>query len=377
MSSHSIVCPFCPLACDDVTVNTAATDVGCELADAELAVALGAPPARLESDLLRAIDLPTLAGKLQLSPRPLVEANGLAIEECKQLHRLVQTYGLRLCRSATPTELALAQSVSRDGMIAATLAEICHRADLILTFGDLQRPWPRLGERVSAGSASRIDLGTASLSLLAELQTARLQTGTGAKQRISPPTEIASIMDRLRRSRYTGIVVGADAFDPGTEVIAAELLNRWIQQINERLPAEANSDDGDSQPKSRAALLWVSAEQNLQSVFRWRSNQDAASTWTATPTADIRIGSPRLASGHPVGRVQLQIGGIDPGVDHAHAYLPASQPGVHHRGTTIRGDGTVSLPLLKWSDSDLPPRLERLESVLRLTQPPHQPHSVG
>jgi hypothetical protein len=46
------------------------------------------------------------------------------------------------------------------------------------------------------------------------------------------------------------------------------------------------------------------------------------------------------------------------------AYLPAAVPGVHRGDATIRGDGSVTLPLATIVATDLPSRGEILRRVL-------------
>jgi hypothetical protein len=113
-------------------------------------------------------------------------------------------------------------------------------------------------------------------------------------------------------------------------------------------------------------MLRINHNQNLLSVMRWRNNRVSPAGLSTPASPSIRIGSRRREDASPV---RLQIGGIDPGQQGAHSYLPASTPGIHFPGTTIRGDGSVTLPLGKLSLHSIAtaqhsPRIDVLRRVL-------------
>ncbi|MEO1529486.1 MAG: hypothetical protein AAFX06_29030, partial [Planctomycetota bacterium] len=113
-------------------------------------------------------------------------------------------------------------------------------------------------------------------------------------------------------------------------------------------------------------LLRIDPNQNVNSVFRWRSNQ-AADEGTlpglsARWETEVRLGNGVDSTAH----VKLQIGGKDPGIERAEAFLPAATVGVDHHGTTIRGDGSVCLPLSAPRPSDEPDSVSVLSDLLNV-----------
>ncbi|PAY18471.1 hypothetical protein CKO51_16235 [Rhodopirellula sp. SM50] len=368
MPSDPIVCPFCPLCCDDVHVDAASgeTDVPCELAQLELAAAVRMPSARIGSESIDSIDWSVLGESLSLQPTPVVEFNGATIAEAKMLETLVTESRIQLRIADAACGRALDQTIARDGLLATTLGDAVRRAEYFWGIGNLDQRTPRLKERLNQSGAALEYTPTATIGLLSRLH--ELLGGLAGDAAVDPAAAvdpIGSEPDRLhehfRNSRSTVVVVGGAAFESGQEVIASEMLIRWIARWNETALPIAGGHDGDDPIVSRVTLLRLTADQNLRTVIRWRNNQVSPSDLSSPPVATIRVGSP---VGEVTAPVRLQIGGVDPGQSLAHAYLPAAVPGVHHADTTIRGDGSVTLPLAGWTDSTYPRRVDVLRRVL-------------
>ncbi|QDV43102.1 hypothetical protein Enr13x_29560 [Stieleria neptunia] len=361
MPNDPIVCPFCPLCCDDVRVDAASgeTDVPCELARNELAAAVRTPSARIGSQAIDSIDWHALGESLTLPPTPVVEFNGATIAEAKTLETLVNAGRIQLRIADTACSRALDQTIARDGLLGTTLGDAVRRAEYFWVIGNLDPRTPRLKERLNRSGAAMEYTPTATIGLLSRLHERLGGLSGGAAETVTPTgAEPDRLHEHFRNSRSTVVVVGGAPFESGQEVIAGELLIRWIARWNElALPI----DDGGDPIVSRVSLLRMTADQNLRTVIRWRNNQVSPSDLSSPLEPTIRVGSP---VGQVATPVRLQIGGVDPGEPLAHAYLPAAVPGVHHADTTIRGDGSVTLPLAGWTDSPHVRRVEALERVL-------------
>ncbi|MCS7470251.1 hypothetical protein NZK35_26690 [Stieleria sp. ICT_E10.1] len=368
MPSDPIVCPFCPLCCDDVRVDAASgeTDVPCDLARLELAAAVRTPTARIGSESIDSIDWNALGESLALQPTPVVEFNGATIAEAKMLETLVTEGQMQLRIADTACARALDQTIARDGLLGTTLGDAVRRAEYFWVIGNLDPRTPRLKERLNQSGAAMEYTPTATIGLLSRLH--ELLGGLAVDSAVDSAAAVDSsgaepdrLHEHFRNSRSTVVVVGEAAFESGEEVIAGELLIRWIARWNETALPISDGHEGDDSIVSRVTLLRLTADQNLRTVMRWRNNQVSPSDLSSPLDPTIRVGSP---VGEFTAPVRLQIGGVDPGQSCAHAYLPASMPGVHHADTTIRGDGSVTLPLTGWTDSAYPRRVEVLRRVL-------------
>ncbi|MDV6034016.1 MAG: hypothetical protein F9B45_28775 [Phycisphaera sp. RhM] len=368
MPSDPIVCPFCPLCCDDVRVDAASgeTDVPCDLARLELAAAVQTLPARIGSESIDSIDWNSFGESLSLHPTPVVEFNGATIAEAKVLETLIAEGRIQLRMADTACSRALDQTIARDGLLGTTLGDAVRRAEYFWGIGNLDRHTPRLKQRLNLSGAAMEYTPTVTIGLLSRLH--ELLGGLAGGATLDPAAAVdprGAEPDRLhehfRNSRSTVVVVGEAPFESGQEVIAGELLVRWIARWNETSLPITGEQEGDDSIVSRVTLMRLTADQNLRTVIRWRNNQVSPSDLSSPPVATIRVGSP---VGDVAAPVRLQIGGVDPGQSLAHAYLPAAVPGVHHADTTIRGDGSVTLPLAGWTDSTYPRRVEVLQRVL-------------
>lgn len=339
---ETIVCPYCPLHCDDIIANgdgSFATD--CELAGEAFRRAGQLASARLGDEAIETVDFAALADHLGLSRRPVVEVGWVSIEQAKRLYELKTRIALKL-RSGHHTH---SQTLERDGFDSATIADMTKHADVILAVGNFDAT-PRLLDRLTSSQAELHAIASLNATEIASLRAG----------------ESDSLPESILSSRYLAIVIGESAFETDCEVACAESLHRFVRHRN----GQAIDDEGNCR---RAVLVRFDPYQNLQSVFRWRGNEPVQESLLPGVSqrwnTEIRIGD----SGAAPLPVKLQIGGLDPGLEFAQAYLPAASVGVHHRGTTIRGDGSVCLPLSESISNGLEDPIELLSHVLGVGVP--------
>ncbi|WP_182865823.1 hypothetical protein [Stieleria mannarensis] len=361
MPNDPIVCPFCPLCCDDLRVDPVSgeTEVPCHLAQVALTSAVRPPAARLGTQTIETVDWNQLRQTLSLPTEPVVDFNGATIAEAKTLETLVNQGQIQLRIDRSPSARALDQTIARDGWLGTTLGDAVRRAEYAWVIGNLDHSTPRLKERLNQSGLAIEYTPAPGIALLSRLHELLSTETSGSEDELcASASEADRLHEHFRHSRSTVVVVGDQPFQTGEETIASELLLRWIALWNESaLPM----DDGDVPIVSRVTLLRLTADQNLYTVMRWRNNHVAPSDLSQSPMPDIRVGLPTAENVTPV---RLQIGGTDPGESIAQAYLPAAVPGVHHADTTIRGDGSVTLPLAGWTTSSHPGRIEVLQRVL-------------
>ena len=358
MSPDPIVCPFCPLGCDDVRVSHSdgTVDVDCDLARHQFDSAVNHSPARIGSKTVDTLDFVAFRSRLALPDCPTIEFNGASIQEAKSIEALVKTGVIQVNLDVDAGSVALNQAIARDGVIAATLGDVCARSDLIWVIGDIDSRTPRLAERLGRSKAKLHQTSVLTVDSLSRLHRASGQRNEATGR---PSDSAGSLIDLIRSSGYTSIVIGDSPFEKGSEVVASEMLLRLIARWNE-LPG--SNDRGEDDLLRRAVILRIDHHQNLRSVMRWRNNQVSSAGLSVLPSPSVRIGP---SCGDQTTNVRLQIGGPDPGEPSAFAYLPASSPGVHFAEVTIRGDGSISLPL---SAIAAAPHASRFEVLRRMVE---------
>ena len=352
-STH--VCPLCPLHCDDVRIESDARLIvdGCHVVD----------------DFPSLRDHPVDRGEIDMttSPanRPLrVVTTGVDLASARQLSNWQSAGRISLTIESDPSIQAVMDVTSRDGIVTATLADVALHADVIWMIGGVEKSWPRIAEKLRLTPHN--DAPTVverfpqcSAEQLTELASAIEHPRVSGADDGNSIHALAVHADRWKDARYAAILIGPGAFTSGEESIAATMLARLVRRAN---------------AKTRSVLVILDAGATLRSVCLWKTNTAptsmstsmstsiSTSTDAAQPVFDIRIGSP-LGSDSPSTR--LQISGIDPGASLATAFRSCSVAGLHRPGMTIRGDGSVSLPLERLVDSEFASASEVIASMLR------------
>lgn len=359
-----IVCPFCSLHCDDVITTVAETDSEdfgiktlhrCSLAEQGLQSALNPPPPRIGDNRFEASRwdslVPQVAQQLEsLDAPPLVSLRSATIELGKQLDDLMQQGRLRLSIPQSPSEQAWDQAVGRETSLTATLGDALVHADLVYSLGDLADSLPRLATRFTDHQLTVHSLPTLTLPVMTRLNQALHQPGgkTVAEETVEP------LLQQMQTASYTVFLVGPNAFESASATVLAEQFCRWVAAMNR--PAKS-----DAQLLQRAVCLRFDPLQSIRNVFRWRRN-DITGLAPKTGPVSIRLGN--CPSADTEQRALIQIGGDDPGRLAAEIFLPAEQAGIQRSGTVIRGDGTVTLPLVSATATrNLPSTSEWLDKL--------------
>lgn len=344
------VCPFCSLHCDELLARRHSLPSLCRAASDEL------------DRVLRCVDKPRLGEaesgwdsvredslrRIKDAQRVKIWTRLSTISTARVLSNLPDRFQVEI--DATPTEQAYRSSVARSGVITATLGDVATHADTIVTLGNVTEETPRLMEALGVAGDEKISTGfstTDSTTRVFGFPSA--DTGwiadfaVAARAAVQPNEEdLRSLFRMIQESRYLAVLCSPTAFDADVASPPVELLMKTVTWLNR---ADADSS-------RRAVVLMMDPSATVRNVFGWQhnSNMAYASGNSDQRIVTIRIGSP---ASHQL-PVDIQIGGTDLGSDHCHAFLPTAAAGVHHADTVVRGDGTVTLPLAKIKDSDLP-----------------------
>ncbi|MEM8913139.1 MAG: hypothetical protein AAGC97_15325 [Planctomycetota bacterium] len=326
----SIVCPWCPLHCDDLVVDSDGSIRAGHCKRGTDALSKH-PISRLDAEHLERLRRIDSIG---------VETAGVDLVTARQLVHLDSAGRIRLSVRCDDSIAAWIETTRRDGTSAGTLSEIAARADFVWTIGETESAWPRFAEK--AGRLRVLDRGGRWMDdPLLDLD--------------SMPARLATIDAMEPAPEYLAVVIGPGAMRPNESAITAGLLGRWIRRRNET---------------QRTIGVTLDAAVTIQSVSLWQRNRtidrlvDAGAADPMEPV--IRIGD---AGPGDESKVDLQIGGSDPGPSRATMFQPAAQMGIHQRSMVVRGDGSVTLPLAEIrggvaSLPALPSIVERLRTVL-------------
>ncbi|EMI57984.1 formylmethanofuran dehydrogenase subunit B [Rhodopirellula sallentina] len=343
-----IVCPLCPLMCDDVSVSK----------DGEL-IANSCPIVdQFNASRPRQNRLPAEGVRLPSTEPLRIVTTGVDLATARQLTDW-QSQGKVHVELETDASLhALQQTISRDGIVSATLADVATHADMVWMIGGITEAWPRLPEKLrrpggddcvpSHSNCSADDLANLS-ALLHVIGASEDDHGLESTGTTDAAGDFGSLARRWKSAKYAAVIVGPNAFMPGEESISATMLCRIIRAQN---------------TDARCVLMTLDSGATLRSVSMWKTNTSPDSTITSSSlqSFDIRIGSPLKRDSRPA---TLQIGGIDPGPDTASSYQASSTAGLDRPGMSIRGDGSVSLPLLSSTESRHPTPCEIIDRLLQ------------
>lgn len=322
MSKLRIVCPFCPLHCDDLLVDPAGkTNANCAIAESRFLLAIGKwSKARIGDQPASDEEIQNLETSIFASDKTIkVAASSAPLSISRWLSGLVRDGAIELSIDQTPTMSAMRATIARDGYISATLGDVKKHADTVWSIGNPTTQMPRIWERLGCDPVSRESISANGLADF--IFAMRADTSEGLQ-------ESDRHFSRLSSAAYLAILVGPDAFLCGEELVTAELLVNWV--LDQNRPAQSGS--------RRVVILAIDPAATLRGVVGWQTNRALSIT---NQEVDLRVGEATHAS-H---RARLQIGGTDPGIELAHAYRPALTPGIDFGDAVIRGDGTVTLPI--------------------------------
>lgn len=300
-------------------------------------------------------DEATLA-RIAAGEQPIrVITSGVDLVAARQLVQWKSDGAIEVEFETDPSVQAIGTVTRRDGIVAATLSEVVTHADLVWLIGEVDPAWPRLEEKLrveSAGSGATI--GKRQVKRW-ERWTAdfagRMHHAIEHPEATEEGSEFQTRANHYLDSQYAAIVIGPGAFDTDEAEMTAAMVARITRRRNE---------------SARCVCVTLDPAATLRSVHAWRTNESLSpmmsdSEVDSTPVIRL-VGIGHRTSGDR--SVDLQIGGHDPGVELAKAFLPASP---WTNSMVIRGDGSVTLPLQVPSalSVESPTAIEQLKMVLR------------
>ncbi len=386
-----VVCPFCGLGCDDVTLKVDGTAVEAGEGACGRAAALfrrgpeAAPSPRVngrEASLDAAI---AAAAELLAGARSPAYA-GLAadVDGVRAVLKLAAATGGSVDHYATPGMYRNLATSQRKGWIATTFAEVRNHCDLFVVIGpDPAKAFHQLYARVTPKTGRFLDgarkfvfLGGApSDEAKAQLEGSAVETiavSDGALVEAvsrlqalvsgaTPPAgepDLAPLAEALKAAKYPVLAWSASSLDEDGDIVieravaVVDVLNR----------------------EGRAACLPLSGKDNLTGAYHaslWTTgfplrvgfrggvsehDQLAYSTETAAKDADILVWTSAFRPEKPPASDAQLIAIAHPATEFERepdVFIPVGQPGLDHAGLVFRADSTVGLWAKGYRDAGL------------------------
>jgi formylmethanofuran dehydrogenase subunit B len=368
-----VVCPFCALACDDLSpgLNSGDLPAGtarCAKSAAGFAEALAAGTTTpqidgVPSDWPKAIE--RARAMLAGARLPLFHGLRSDLVDCRSAWILAEAYGgvvdhrdgASVCRS-----MAVYQD---SGWIQTSLGEARNRADLVVRIGGpLDGHLPRLREKLFE-PAARLHADGAPRERVLDDQPLRVLDQARALLAGRPlPRPVAAataLVEDLAASRYAVVLVGE--LDPRAAELVLRAATELVRLANrERRCALLLPATGLGEVTAQLSGVWQCGF-GLRTGFargfpEYDPERHAAGRLLASGEADLLVWLSALSAEPPPTTQQRQIvlghpatrfGGQAPAV-----FLPVAVPGVHRDGAIHRADGLRLQPLHRLLDSPLP-----------------------
>jgi formylmethanofuran dehydrogenase subunit B len=400
---REVVCPFCALACDDLTVEADSARLrvlerGCPRSAEAFARPLDDPAPRLAGRAASLDEATRRAAELLAASRlPVFGSLGTDTDGMRAVLRLAERTGGVVDHAGGPGLFANILAMQSRGWVTATLAEVRNRTDLLLLVGtDAAGLMPRFFERcvwprqalleealtqrtvIYLGEAQDIDAATSpdgrpadiihcAPDALGEVIGALRALVAGRSLQAGEVGNIgcerlADLAERLKSARYAVIAWAAGEL-PGRH---ADLLVAGIAELIRMLNAT-----------TRCLGLPLAGPDNVVGVNQvcgWQSGVPLRTSFaTGAPDYDPhRHASSRLLEGSeadlliwisgfrdlrpPEGAAPVIVLGRagDAPARLPEVLIPVGTPGLDHAGSLYRTDGVVALPLRKLRDAGLP-----------------------
>jgi len=289
-------------------------------------------------------------------------------------------------------------TMQNDGWLTTTLAEVKNRADVILAIGtDIATSHPRFfekavwnteslfhkptpeviylgvpAEKTKAGTSPNgtaptvIDANADKLPEIINALNALLNNKLNnkkIKEESAGGVSVATLMalvNQLKAAKYAVIVWSASSFKFSHAELTIQSITQLINLLNESTRAAGlplNSGDGDSSVNNTSTWLsgyptrnrYVDGKPEYDtyhlSTDKLASSSDAL-LWVSTfnPHSPPATTAPTIVIGHPATKFERQ----------PEVFIPVGVPGIDHIGLMFRLDSSITLPLKKLRDSQLP-----------------------
>lgn len=401
---RDVVCGFCGLGCDDLSVEVEGREIRAEgtvcpeaarllrrLDVADRPASLGGTAAGLDEAIEAARTI------LSAARAPLIGGLGTDMAGAGALVNLAVRFGGVLDHYGSEGLFRNYAAVQRTGWLATTLAEVRNRCDVLLVVGeDPTANWGRLFERFfpetplfagrdrkvvflggAPGEKAKGQLGHAEVSHIvtgdpvAVLEALSVlvagRTPPGGSFGGVPVAEVASLAEALRAAHYAVVTWNAGASTDGD--LVAERSTALVDALNVTTRAGVFPLGGrDNIIGVNQLLLWRLGYPLRTAVRGQQSAHDGTlyATDAALADADVLVWVSAFRPEPPPAFTGKIIALAHPETvfdKEPDVLIPVGTPGVDHAGTVFRMDSIVSLPLGALRVATLPSVAEAVRRI--------------
>jgi formylmethanofuran dehydrogenase subunit B len=398
----SITCPACGMLCDDLVLTSTAPvaiqnacaksitffEQSFHSSSSNTAPSVSGKTTDLETAVKAA------AAILAQSKAPLIAGLGTEVQGMRSIMRLATTSNATLDHMHSESSVRNTLTMQNSGWLTTTLSEVKNRADLILAIGtDIGTSHPRFFEKLVWDSDSLFNKPSPEVIYLGvpaeKTKSATSPEGKLASAIGNDPAQVPEIVnalnallinkkinaetvgsvavatlqalvEKLKAAKYAVVVWSASSFKFSHAELTIQSIVQLVNQLNETTRAAGlplNSGDGDSSVNNTSTWLsgyptrnrFVNGKPEYDnyhfSTQKQLQNSDAL-LWVSTfnPTSAPQTALPTIVIGHPDTKFDCT-----PDV-----FIPVGIPGVDHVGSMFRMDSSITLPLKKLRNNELP-----------------------
>jgi hypothetical protein len=328
MTNAPIVCPCCPLHCDDLDRGKfLAGQTGCGIADKHVPSVL-----RLErASKIGPIDWETCRRWVSEAKQIIVSGHVIDLETSRAISEFASHTGAKVtAQGSNPSALAV---LAREGAYLTTLGELSSAETSLMVIGDVASHWPRIEERL--GAYRRVVRWADSDDLPERIAALRAALKGVDVPRQAENQWLTEAVSFVNTSTYLVLLVTPLAESKSCSPIIWSSLLGMVRERNK---------------SSRAAILGFDISTTLRSVMA--SRLDPLPQLSTSDDTSLRIIFSPFGEDFPdLPNSTVVIGMAKKNLKSNQRLLPARVPGIHQSGIVIRGDGSVTLPLLSCSDA--------------------------
>ncbi len=273
MATDKIVCPCCPLHCDDLTgIELASSAQHCSLAYARLSAPLEdgfrAITPEEDRELLR-----RCAEAVRASTQTIITGRVLDLATSRAVVKFSEQVGAEI-RIAGPNRAAQAV-MKRDGSYTCTLGELTRPTHSLLIIGDVEQAWPRISRHLN--KVQELAYLEDSPLLLDQLAAARLSVAsesTPALLEAALHPSLRQALELIRRASYLIVLVAPLREDLVHSPLIWSSILGLVQSINR---------------SRRAAMLTLDETYTLRSTMASRMDQVTQGSNSRADTANSSV----------------------------------------------------------------------------------------
>jgi len=372
-------CPACGLLCDDVLVENNQNKIsvlanGCaksiaffEQAAGNTTPRIAGEPATLAQAVAKAAQI------LKAAQKPLFAGLSTDVQGFRALYELAQKTNATLQHMNATSSQRNLRVLQSSGWQMTTLTEVKNRADVVVCIGtDVVTHNPRfferfiqqdgmfigaeqretifIGENIKKNDAlERSSLLACRASNLSEITLVLRALVLGKKLKVTQvaginTSDLQAVADKLKKAKYAVLAWVAKDLDFPHAELTIQNITETVVILNQTTRAaglQLGSSDGDT--GANYANTWLSG----LTLSEDQAIQHDAVVWVNSFSPEKNppdSGLPTVVLGNPNSRPASE-----PDV-----FIPIATPGLDCSGTLFRVDGSVTLPLKKLRETDLP-----------------------